>query len=119
MESLTYNLKKYLRFVVKKPTILTQVATLKARKNQAFLKTLVFDLKSTLLRPQNLTLLNYNQKNNLFKIASKEVGFYDYFEKFVFWKRCATATAVSLSVFYIFVQSQFFHLRVLANSKEF
>lgn len=60
MASLTYNLKKYLRFVVKKPTILTQVATLKARKNQAFLKTLFYNWKSMLLRPLNFTILSYN-----------------------------------------------------------
>ncbi|MFM9438582.1 IS1182 family transposase [Flavobacterium psychrophilum] len=38
MASLTYNLKKYLRFVVKKPSILTQVLSQKVGKNQAFLK---------------------------------------------------------------------------------
>ena len=60
MASLSSNLKKYLRFVVKKPTILTQVATLKARKNQAFLKTLFYNWKSMLLRPLNFTILSYN-----------------------------------------------------------
>ena len=58
MASLTYSSKKYLRFVVKKPTILTKVATLKARKNHAFLKTLIFNLKSILLRHQNFTILS-------------------------------------------------------------
>ncbi|MCB5997863.1 hypothetical protein, partial [Flavobacterium psychrophilum] len=42
--SLTYNLKKYLRFVVKKPSILTQVLSQKVGKNQAFLKAILFNL---------------------------------------------------------------------------
>ena len=50
-----------------------------------------------LLRPQNLTLLNYNPKNNPFKIAFKEVGFYIYYEKLAFEEGCATATTVSSS----------------------
>jgi hypothetical protein len=36
MASLTYNLKKYLRFTIKKPSILAQVLSLKQGKNFAF-----------------------------------------------------------------------------------
>ena len=36
MASLTYNLKKYLRFTIKKPSILVQVLSLKQGKNFAF-----------------------------------------------------------------------------------
>ena len=36
MASLTYNLKKYLRFITKKPSILAQVLSLKQGKNFAF-----------------------------------------------------------------------------------
>ena len=39
MAALTYNLKKYLRFVVKKPSVLAQVISLKQRKVYVFLKT--------------------------------------------------------------------------------
>jgi hypothetical protein len=38
MASLTYNLKKYLRFITKKPSILAQVLSLKQGKNFAFVK---------------------------------------------------------------------------------
>jgi hypothetical protein len=38
--SLTYNLKKYLRFVVKKPSILSQVVSMKVGKNYVFSKNL-------------------------------------------------------------------------------
>jgi hypothetical protein len=38
MASLTYNLKKYLRFIIKKPSILAQVISLKQGKYFAFVK---------------------------------------------------------------------------------
>jgi hypothetical protein len=38
MTSLTYNLKKYLRFVVKNPSILTQVLSQKVEKSHQFFK---------------------------------------------------------------------------------
>jgi hypothetical protein len=60
MASLTYNLKKYLRFVVKKPTTLTQVATLKVRKSQAFVKSIICNLKNSFLRHQECTILNFS-----------------------------------------------------------
>ena len=60
MASLTYNLKKYLRFVVKKPTVLTQVASLKVRKSQAFVKSIMCNLKNSFLRHQECTILNFS-----------------------------------------------------------
>jgi transposase len=60
MAALTYNLKKYLRFIVKKPTLLTQVATLKVRKCQAFIKTYVYLIKTLILSHPKFTILNYN-----------------------------------------------------------
>jgi hypothetical protein len=60
MASLTYNLKKYLRFVVKKPTVLTQVASLKVRKSQAFVKSIMCNLKNSFLRHQEFTILNFS-----------------------------------------------------------
>ena len=59
MAALTYNLKKYMRFVVRKPTIFTQVATQKVRNNHAFLKALFFNSKSMFLSSLNFTILNY------------------------------------------------------------
>lgn len=60
MASLTYNLKKYMRFVVKKPSILTQVATLKVSKNNPYVKTLIYEIKNSILSYQNFTILNFN-----------------------------------------------------------
>ena len=60
MASLTYNLKKYLRFVVKKPAILIQVASLKLRKKCTFLKTYIYEIKNLFLSHQNFTILNFN-----------------------------------------------------------
>src|SRR5690554_3377160 len=47
MAALTYNLKKYLRFVVKKPSVLAQVVSLQQGKNTHF-------SKNTFPRPQKL-----------------------------------------------------------------
>ena len=60
MASLTYNLKKYLRFVVKTPSILTQVVSLKVGKNKALLKTIITSFKNTFLSHHNFTILNNN-----------------------------------------------------------
>ena len=60
MASLTYNLKKYLRFVVKKPTVLTQVASLKVMKSQAFVKSIICNLKNSFLSHQKFTILNFS-----------------------------------------------------------
>nr|WP_262509377.1 transposase [Vaginella massiliensis] len=45
MAALTYNLKKYLRFVVKKPSVLAQILSLKQREVHSFLKTHLHELK--------------------------------------------------------------------------
>lgn len=65
MASLTYNLKKYLRFVVKKPSILTQVLSFKQEKQHTFLKTLFYHLKNVLLSQANFTISYNLQKFNL------------------------------------------------------
>ena len=49
MASLSYNLKKYLRFIVKKPSTLAQVISLKQGKNYAYIKRLHFELKASIL----------------------------------------------------------------------
>ena len=60
MASLTYNLKKYLRFIVKKTTILAQVASLKVRGNYAVFKTCFYNIKTSFLSHQNFTVLDFN-----------------------------------------------------------
>lgn len=60
MASLTYNLKKYLRFIIKKPSILTQVVSLKQEKNFAFIKTIFIDFKNSFVSTLSFTTLNYN-----------------------------------------------------------
>ena len=60
MASLTYNLKKYLRFVVKPPSILAQVVSLKVAKSKALLKTIITSFKNTFLSHHNFTILNNN-----------------------------------------------------------
>ena len=60
MAALTYNLKKYLRFVVKKPSVLAHVLSLKAQNSCVFLKNLFYDLKNSILSPPYFTVLNYN-----------------------------------------------------------
>src|SRR5690554_7188486 len=60
MAALTYNLKKYLRFVVKRPSVLAQVVSLKQRKMYTFLKTLFYGLKSSLFSSSNFNILCWN-----------------------------------------------------------
>src|SRR5690606_39077758 len=60
MASLTYNLKKYLRFIVKKPSVLAQALPLKQGKHFAFLKTAFIGFKNSLLSQFNFYNLNYN-----------------------------------------------------------
>src|SRR5690554_2435188 len=60
MASLTYNLKKYLRFIVKKPSVLAQVISLKQGKHFAFLKVTLIGFKNSLLSAHNFSILNYN-----------------------------------------------------------
>jgi hypothetical protein len=60
MASLTYNLKKYLRFIVKKPIVLAQVVSLKQGKRFSFFKTTLIGLKKSILSQLNFYTLNYN-----------------------------------------------------------
>src|SRR5690554_3629584 len=60
MASLTYNLKKYLRFIIKKPSVLAQVISLKQGKHFAFLKVTLIGFKNSLLSAHNFSILNYN-----------------------------------------------------------
>ena len=60
MAALTYNLKKYLRFVVKKPSVLAQVLSLKQGEEHTFLKTLFRSLQSSFVRPLNSKILHSN-----------------------------------------------------------
>ncbi|WP_333810532.1 IS1182 family transposase [Flavobacterium sp.] len=59
MASLTYNLKKYLRFTIKKPNILDQVISLKQEKCFAFVKTVYQDFIISNLSTRNFRILNY------------------------------------------------------------
>ena len=59
MAALTYNLKKFLRFVVKKPIVLAQEISLKQGKGLAFLKTLIHGLKNSFLSPPNFKIYRF------------------------------------------------------------
>ena len=65
MASLTYNLKKYLRFVVKKPTMQLQVMQLKVRKTTSLLKTYFYEVKTRFLSYLNYRNNYENSKTNL------------------------------------------------------
>lgn len=58
MAGLTYNLKKYLRFVAKKPNVMVQVLFPKEGKNCAFVKNIFYDLKNLSLSHPNSTVLS-------------------------------------------------------------
>ena len=60
MASLTYNLKKYLRFTIKKPSVLAQVISLKQGKCFAFVKSVFLDFNNSILSPLKIRILNYN-----------------------------------------------------------
>ncbi len=57
MAALSYNLKKYLRFVVKKPLVLSGVISLKQGKHRIFLKMLFYKLKTSFLSDPNFVIL--------------------------------------------------------------
>jgi len=69
MAALTYNLKKYLRFIVKKPVPIAigiaQVLSLPQGKIGTFLKILFYDFKSSFLSHPNFNNLYWNRKTNL------------------------------------------------------
>lgn len=56
MASLTYNLKKYLRFTFKKPNVLAQVLSLKQGKCLAYVKTVILTYIISNLSPQNFRI---------------------------------------------------------------
>ena len=60
MASLTYNLKKYLRFTIKKPSILAQVLSLKQGKNFAFIKSVFLDFNNSILSHLKIRILHLN-----------------------------------------------------------
>lgn len=53
MSSLCYNLKKYLRFIFKIPSVLAQVISLNQGKNYAFIKQVHFEVKTSILSHSN------------------------------------------------------------------
>ncbi len=59
MAALTYNLKKYLRFVVIKPVPMVQVVSLKQGKVHTFLKRLFSDFKNSFLSHPNFRILRF------------------------------------------------------------
>jgi transposase len=59
MASLTYNLKKYLRFTIKKPSILAQVISLKQGIYFAFSKQVFSAFKNSIVSYLNFYILNY------------------------------------------------------------
>jgi hypothetical protein len=60
MASLTYNLKKYLRFTIKKPSVLAQVISLKQGICFAFSKQAFSAFKNSIVSYLNFYILNYN-----------------------------------------------------------
>ena len=60
MASLTYNLKKYMRFTIKKPSILAQVLSLKQGKNFAFVKTVFLGFNNSILSLLKIRILHLN-----------------------------------------------------------
>lgn len=53
MSSLSYNLKKYLRFIVKIPSILAQVLSLNQGKNYVFIKRVHYGFQTSILNYSN------------------------------------------------------------------
>ena len=60
MASLTYNLKKYLRFTIRKPSVLAQVISLKQGKYFAFVKSAFTDFIISNLSTRNFRILYRN-----------------------------------------------------------
>ena len=56
MAALTYNLKKYLKFISKKPTIQVQKMQLQQGKPFAFLKMTFYEVKRAFLNPSNFAM---------------------------------------------------------------
>ncbi|WP_298394730.1 transposase [Flavobacterium sp.] len=60
MASLTYNLKKYLRFTIKKPSIFSQVISLKQGMYFALIKSVFLGNNNSIISLQKIRILNYN-----------------------------------------------------------
>ena len=67
--ALSYNLKKFLRFIVKKTSVLSQVIALKQEKVLAFLKVFIHELKNSFLSPSNLGFADVTKKQISLKKA--------------------------------------------------
>ena len=65
MAALTYNLKKYLKFITKKPTIQAQRMTQEIVKSHTFLKMTILHFKTAFLDRLIFAKPNYNSKINL------------------------------------------------------
>ena len=65
MAALTYNLKKYLKFIVKKPTLQVQEMLLKQSKVNTLLKTYFYEVKTRFLGYYNFSKPEQNIKINL------------------------------------------------------
>ena len=65
MASMTYNLKKYMKFVVKKPKVIAQVLYVQQGKVHTFLKTQFYELKIAFLSLSFFVKLSFSQKRNL------------------------------------------------------
>lgn len=65
MSSLSYNLKKYLRFIFKKPSVLAQVISLKQGKNYFFIKPVFYKLKTSFLSHRDFDIKYAFLKINL------------------------------------------------------
>jgi hypothetical protein len=65
MAAMTYNLKKYLKFIAKKPKSQAQVVSIKLREVNTCLKTFLFKLKSTFLRQLIFKNISFHPKKNL------------------------------------------------------
>jgi hypothetical protein len=65
MAAMTYNLKKYLKFIAKKQKSIAQVVSINKGKAPLSLKTLFFDLKRTILSDSFFRNNNYTSKINL------------------------------------------------------
>ncbi|MFN3918628.1 MAG: transposase, partial [Flavobacteriales bacterium] len=65
MAAMTYNLKKYLKFITQKPKSIAQVVSINKGKATLSLKTLLFDLKKAFLSYPFFRNKNFTPKINL------------------------------------------------------
>jgi hypothetical protein len=65
MAAMTYNLKKYLKFIAKKPKSQAQVVSIKQREVNTCLKTFLINLKNTFLRHLIFRNISFHPKTNL------------------------------------------------------